>query len=519
MPAGADVSDRRELSICLAIAAAIVALQSFVPLAFEQVFDSDQAVYGLMAKHLSEGRAFPLYFYGQNYMLGVQSWLAVPFFWIGGPTVAMLRSPLVLLNLSVALGFIWFLRRQGLRPRLALLAALPVIAFTPAKAMEFGFAYGAGIEPLGYALVLWLLRDRPLAFGAVLGFGTLHREFVFLALPALAIASVRHRPFWTMPSLAWRAAGFAIVWIAVDLLKRNVNFYGPSGGTYLAGSVTLGASTFAQWLSFDVPSYLTRIRELLTWGIPEMMGANVYPLRRYSIPSALEYGSMTAAVALGVACVAALVRVVWLRYRSGGSGQVSTFAKATADKPSAESRVPSSEWRRFAWYLVALVVVNILIYGLNSGILLGLPPPLRYAIFAPLVFVALFATFFFVERSRAWIGAVAAALIVWAAGSVVDNGRLAAEFVKSPPPSPHREMADYLLARGIGYAKARYWDAYVITFFSRERVIVASTETIRISAYQAEFDRHVNEAVSLPRLPCEGGPQVAAWCVIGPPAR
>jgi hypothetical protein len=429
-------------------------------------------------------------------MLGVQSWLAVPFFWIGGPTVAMLRSPLVLLNLSVALGFIWFLWRQGLRPRLALLAALPVIAFTPAKAMEFGFAYGAGIEPIGYALILWLLRNRPLAFGAVLGFGTLHREFVFLALPALAIASVRHRPFWTLSSLGWRAAGFAIVWIVVDILKRNVNFYGPPGGTFIAGSVTLGASTFAQWLSFDVPSYLARTRELLTWGIPEMMGAHVYPLRRYSIPSALEFGSVIAALALGAAVVVAIGRVVWSR------------------------RAPlPTEWRRFVWYLTALVVANILIYGLNSGILVGLPPPLRYAIFAPLVFVALFATFFLVERSRAWLAVVGLALGVWAAGNIIDNGRLAVEFVKAPPPRPHREMADYLMSRGIGYAKARYWDAYMIAFYSRERVIVASTETIRISAYQAEFDRHVNEAVSLPRVPCEGGPQVAAWCVIGPPAR
>ena len=500
------MSGRRELYLCLAIATAIIALQSYVPLAYEQLFDSDQAVYGLMAKHLSEGRVFPLYFYGQNYMLGVQSWLAVPFFWIGGPTVAMLRSPLVLLNLSVALGFVWFLWRQGLRPWLALAAALPVIAFTPAKAMEFGFAYGAGIEPIGYALILWLLRNRPLAFGAVLGFGTLHREFVFLALPALAIASLRHRPFWTAPSLAWRAAGFAIVWIAVDLLKRNVNFYGPPGGTFLAGSVTLGASTFAQWLSFDVPAYVARIRELITWGIPEMLGAHVYPLRRYSIPSVLDYGSITAAIALGVASAVALTRVLFgLRSRFG--------------ETSPRLRQGFGEAGRFAGYLIALVVVNILIYGLNSGILVGHPPVLRYAIFAPLLFVALLATFFLVEPSRTWIAAVAVAIGVWAGCNVIDNGRLIAEFARTPPPAPHREVADYLMSRGIRYAKARYWDAYVITFLSQERVIVASTETVRISAYQAGFDQHVNEAVSLPRVPCEGGPQVAAWCVIGPPAR
>ena len=29
-------------------------------------FDSDQAITGLMAKHLAEGRAFPVFWYGQT---------------------------------------------------------------------------------------------------------------------------------------------------------------------------------------------------------------------------------------------------------------------------------------------------------------------------------------------------------------------------------------------------------------------------------------------------------------------
>jgi len=55
------------------LAVGIVLLRTAVPLCFEQVFDSDQAVVGLMAKHLSEFRSFPLFFYGQNYMLAVQA--------------------------------------------------------------------------------------------------------------------------------------------------------------------------------------------------------------------------------------------------------------------------------------------------------------------------------------------------------------------------------------------------------------------------------------------------------------
>ena len=125
-----DSYSRRELWISLAIAAAIVLLRAIVPLGFE-ILDSDQAVYGLMTKHLSEFRAFPLFFYGQNYLLAVEAWIAVPFFWIGGPTVAMQRVPLVLVNLAVAGGAIWGLVRLGIRPRYALAAALPVIAFAP----------------------------------------------------------------------------------------------------------------------------------------------------------------------------------------------------------------------------------------------------------------------------------------------------------------------------------------------------------------------------------------------------
>ena len=61
----------------LAIVVALVVLRALVYLLFEQVaFDSDQAINGLMAKHLSQGRAFPLFFYGQTYMLAVEAWVA-----------------------------------------------------------------------------------------------------------------------------------------------------------------------------------------------------------------------------------------------------------------------------------------------------------------------------------------------------------------------------------------------------------------------------------------------------------
>jgi len=474
----------------------IVLLQAYIPLTVEQYFDSDQAVYGLMAKHLSEGRAFPLFFYGQNYLLGVQSWLAVPAFWIGGPTVAMLRTPLVLLNLSVALGYTWTLARLGLRPAVAFAAALPLIAFTPVKAMEFAAAYGAGIEPFLYVLILWWLRGRALAFGALLGFGTLHREFTFLALPAMAIALWPVRVERTPAFLLRLAGGFGLVWLIVDVIKRQVNVYGPAGGIWESGSVTLGAQTFVQWLSFDVAAYSARIATLLVRGVPDMLGAATYSLRAYSFPSDLSVGTSSAGMLLAAAVVFAMGRLLWLRWREGGA--------------------PAGELGRFAIYVAVVGVLNILLYGINGGIDPADAPVLRYALFAPLLIVALSARFFQRERARSWIVAVSACLVLWAAGNVVDNVRLIVDMKADPPPRSHRIMANYLLNHRIQYARANYWDAYVITFLSAERVIVASTTTVRVAAHQAEVDAHADTAVTLVRQPCDQGVPVAAWCVVEP---
>src|SRR5580765_2478117 len=108
------------------IAALPLVLLRCVPfIVFEQIhFDSDQAVVRLMAKHLVEGRTFPIFFYGQAYMLGVQAWIAAPLFAIGGATVAMLRLPLLIVNVIVAIWLMARLMSRGIGPGLAFLATL-----------------------------------------------------------------------------------------------------------------------------------------------------------------------------------------------------------------------------------------------------------------------------------------------------------------------------------------------------------------------------------------------------------
>ena len=82
-----------------------------------------------------------------------------------------------------------------------------------------------------------------------------------------------------------------------------------------------------------------------------------------------------------------------------------------------------------------------------------------------------------------------------------------------PPSDEHRALADYLVANRIRYARAIYWDAYAVDFLSRERVITASLDLVRIPEYQKAFDDHAEAAVTLARLPCTGTERVASWCI------
>src|SRR5437660_12232858 len=63
---------------------------------------SDEAIIGLMAKHIVEGRYFPFYFYGISYNASCawEAYLAVIPFAIAGVGVVALKIPTVLLSLA-----------------------------------------------------------------------------------------------------------------------------------------------------------------------------------------------------------------------------------------------------------------------------------------------------------------------------------------------------------------------------------------------------------------------------------
>lgn len=95
---------KQDTAWLLLIAALSLLVRLALLLASDFVIDSDEAIVGLMAKHILEGREFPIFYYGQDYMGSFEAILSVPFFVVFGKTSFALKLvPLLFSLLQVLL--------------------------------------------------------------------------------------------------------------------------------------------------------------------------------------------------------------------------------------------------------------------------------------------------------------------------------------------------------------------------------------------------------------------------------
>jgi len=170
----------------------------------------------------------------------------------------------------------------------------------------------------------------------------------------------------------------------------------------------------------------------------------------------------------------------------------------------------------FQIFLALVAIQAFLAYGLHGGTEIEFRTELNYVLLVLLLPVAIFGAFFQLEQRRGYRRAAALLVSLWTLAMLTDTASLVREYLVSPPPSPHRVLADYLTSHGIRYASAGYWDSYRVTFLSRERVIVASDDIVRVPGYQSRVELNRANAARIVRTPCGGGTRVAEWCVIDP---
>ena len=486
---------------------ALVMFRSLVWVFWEQsYFNSDQAVIGLMGKHLSQLRALPLLFYGQHYMLAVEAWIAAPVFLLFGMSVATLKLPLVAINIAIGILLVRILVRDvGLSRSHAFVASLFFLLAPPVAASRLVEAQGGNVEPLLYTMLLWLTRAHPVAFGLIAGVGTMHREFTTYAVAAVFLLEAWHRTLFSWANLRAKAIVLgemaAIVWL-VRFLMPKAALLGPGTAGTFPANVAEGQMRF--WLSrfcWDPAAVSGNLAWLFNRNLATLFGWRTEPLAEY-VRSSIASGHVWALAALMALGVGAVVAVF--------SRRAGAPAAARAPRPAV---LPG---RAFPVYLAIVGLMTLGVYALLSC---GMRDPslVRYTLLGLLIPVAITAAVLRVPGARVAKGIAIAGVLVWAASAGLDNMRVLVEYIRHPPHNDYRELADRLEKEGVRYGRGGYWTVYHIDFLTTERVILASNEKVRIKEYENIVDQHENESAAIyfddPCKPTEDGINFGRWCI------
>jgi hypothetical protein len=174
-------------------------------------------------------------------------------------------------------------------------------------------------------------------------------------------------------------------------------------------------------------------------------------------------------------------------------------------------------WRRgfgpsaYGWYLLGIGVMAV------AASVMTRPDDAvadRYILLALLLPVGAAAVALSGETNRFWRMAIVVVVAGWLGASAVDHARHAARYRNGLVPNDVRVLVDALEARGITVAEAPYWRAYKATFMAQERVVVASSDVVRITTYEQRAAEAGGALVRIQESPCadgQGEERVGIW--------
>lgn len=457
-----------------ALLAASLATQSFVVLTSRIPRSSDQAVVCLMAKHIAEGREFPVFFWGASYGGPLESYvLAVPFRLLG-PSTSAYRGlnglvTLVIAGGIVALAFLAFGRKAALIA--AAWLAVPPFFFLY-KGLTSDGAYNQVAAAGVVCLLAVLVIDRRLEEGRP------------VCWPAFGAGLAAGLGLWASP-VALLAPGAAALWIAGNRF-RNPRFFHLIVALpgFILGSAPWWAwnlghswtSLHSEELSRVTPgNFLGNLLQIAAKSSRVLMGtAQVNTISwRQPFPGA--------ALLAGASLVAVLVLAALLRKRG----------------------------RRAASLFLLCLLVLVLSAALSSRYVPAEPRFLIafYACFAPLVGLVL-ATLWETSSRRPAAILLGAALLCGNVVSLVEARRHLPEINNDAEVTGSFEDLPAVLADlHIDRVWANYWTAYRLDFETRETVVASplpAEDTMRYEPYLRAVATAPHAAVVLlpPRDAC-----------------
>ena len=405
-----------------------IALRIWVLLSSQGALDADEAVWGLMARHILHGQ-LPTFFWGQTYGGTQETFVTAALFWIFGASTTALRvTPIFCWAAATVL--LWRVARRLLGEQQARFAAalfwMSPVFFVWKSTRAHGF-YGAGLVfGLWSILAALRLRERVsvrdlASLGLALGLGWWATpEIAILGLPAVAWL------VWTKPAVLRGAPVAAVAFLLGGLpwWLYNIRHDWPSLHAHNGG----GGS-----------SALGHLHNLASSTLPTALGLRL-PFSLSWLPD-IEIGVALYALALG--------GFIWLLVRRP-PGLVLPLLAAVVF-PILYAASPYASLESEPRYLTLLVPVFALLAAYTAG-----SPPRALAVF---------------------LGAGAFSI---AGLALMDARNLAAQRVGGVAlPADFHPLLSTLEEHHASRVWATYWVAYRVTFESDERIVAAEPGSSR----------------------------------------
>jgi hypothetical protein len=530
----------------LAIAAAAVAARLPYLLSHKIAFDSDEAVEGLMARHVLHGE-FPAFFWGQAFKGVPEVYASAGAFAMFGSSVGVLKSvTLAFFAAFVALQFVLLDKTAG--RWLAIAASLLLIACSPALvfwSLDASAEYVL-IMLLGTSLLLLCLRYEErrsstiaLCIGGVVGVGLwVQPLFLVYALPVGLVAFLRTK-WWAErgPSVLTRelvsspdrsaAARLAIrvfLIVSVVLITLAIIAFLSGGFSLQLGGLPIGARA---------PQKLARLAVLAAAMALLMFAVTTRSTRRnlVAFERARTFGLGFILGYAPVMLYSVLVEPSHAPLRNANLQQLMTAAPdiatnifpiifgikiATTERlaiPMAAVFPAIAVLVAYLWFERRRLIEIALLRAIDAPAIAGFFP--LFVVMVPLLFLASGA-YLDTQSYRYLIPWYAGLSVAWAAGSLAlagRNTRLASLFVavilavqvwqqvvwyrKLTPDVQSSAILDCLRQHGIRGGQAEYWTSYKLTFLSGEQIIIAPSDGIdRYPAYTS-FVRSLPESTRI----------------------
>ncbi len=269
-------------------------------------FNADEAVVGLMARHILQGER-PVFFYGQAYLGSLDAWLVAGLFALLGESIWAIRLVQILLFLGTLATTYWLAlriyRSEWMAGAAAVFLAVPPVLVTLYTTVSLG-GYGETLllGNLLLLLALGLLQNPPrragtrivgwLVFGGLggLGFWTFPLILVYF-LPAVVAAIVLHWRHWAAlaAGAGLVAAGFVIgaaPWVWYSIAN------GPITVLETLGSAIAGASSPQPvFAAFEHAFNFMLFGPTVIWGMRPPWGAGFLGLPLVPFALAIHIGA------------------------------------------------------------------------------------------------------------------------------------------------------------------------------------------------------------------------------------